>query len=173
MIEWREIPKFPNYEASNTGYIRRKLNGKVLKSRLKEAIRGYKVVSIFCGGKKHTKYVGRLVWETFNNCDCKQTIDHIDRDATNNHIDNLRCVSYKENSNNRDNYNSTTNKYNLTEEDKKIIINKLKSKEWTSWIVMKKYNIPTNYTGMILKRGTWNKYLDEQPEVSTIKGDCK
>lgn len=169
--EWKVIPMFPNYEASNTGLIRRKLNGKVLKSNTKEEVRDYKIVSLFFGKKKYTKQVSKLIWEAFNDCECKMTIDHIDRNPSNNNIENLRCVTHKENSNNRDNYSS--NRYNLTDEDKKTIINKLKSKEWTTWTVMKKYRIPTNYTHMVLKRGTWNKYLDEQSEVSTIKRDCK
>jgi hypothetical protein len=126
MIEWREIPSFPNYEASNTGYIRRKLNGRILQNYLSDLSRNYKTVCIFYNKKRYTKYVARLVWEAFNNCACKMTIDHIDRDSSNNHINNLRCVSHKVNSMNRDNY-SKGNKYNLSEEDKKTIINKLNS----------------------------------------------
>lgn len=45
--------------------------------------------------------VHRLVWETFNSHIPKDMeIDHIDTDKHNNKLDNLRCVSHKENINN-------------------------------------------------------------------------
>jgi gamma-glutamylcyclotransferase (GGCT)/AIG2-like uncharacterized protein YtfP len=170
MIEWKEIPNHENYEASNTGLIRRKFNNRHLKQTPIDNIRGYKIVSLYTLGKRYTKYISRLVWSTFNGCDCEHTVDHIDRDSTNNNIDNLRCITHKENSRNRDTYhNKDLNKYNLDDDKKKNIITKIKSGEWTAWDVMKIYKIPSNYTHMVIKRGTWDKYLDESnnlPEVT-------
>jgi len=162
MEEWRPIPYFPNYECSNTGLIRRASNQRILKLGIMETVRDYLVVSIYYNKKKYTKNMGRLVYDSFNECECKQTIDHIDRNPKNNHISNLRCVSHKDNSKNRDNYSNTKNKYNLTDDDKKNIISKLKSGELTTWGIMKEYGIPTNYIHMILKRGSWNKFLNGQ-----------
>lgn len=169
MIEWREIPNHENYEASNTGLIRRKLTQKVLKNLNYDITRNYEVVSIRTNGRRYTKRIGRLIWSAFNGCECEQTIDHIDRNALNNNIENLRCISYKENSRNRDNYSNKTNKYNLDDEKKSHIINKIKSGEWTAWNVMKEYKIPTNYTHMIIKRGSWDKYLNEPNNLPEAK----
>jgi hypothetical protein len=162
MEEWRPIPYFPNYECSNTGLIRRASNERILKLGVMENARDYLIACIYYNKKKYTKNIARLVYDSFNECECKQTIDHIDRNPQNNHISNLRCVSHKDNSKNRDNYSNTTNKYNLTDDDKRNIINKLKSGELTTWGVMKQYGIPTNYTHMILKRGSWDKFLNGQ-----------
>ena len=161
MIEWREILNHENYEVSNTGLIRRKSNQVLLKQTLVDSTRGYKVVSLFTNKKRYTKYIARLVWNTFNGCNCEHTIDHIDRDSTNNNLDNLRCVTHKENSNNRNIYSRGLNRYDLDDNKKSEIINKIKSGEWTAWDVMKIYNIPSNYTHMVIKRGTWDKYLNE------------
>ena len=165
--EWKEIPKHHNYEASRDGRIRRKLNKKIVANSLMDYTRDYKIISLYTDGKRYTKRVGRLIWLTFNGCDCQHTVDHIDRNPLNNHINNLRCITNKENSRHRDNYSNKTNKYNLDDDKRKIIITKLKSGEWTSWDVMKIYKIPMNYTHMIIKRGSWNKYIDEPTEVST------
>ena len=86
MEEWRPIPYFPNYECSNTGLIRRALNQRVLKLGIMETARDYLVISIYYNKKKYTKNIGRLIYDSFNECECKQTIDHIDRNPKNNHI---------------------------------------------------------------------------------------
>jgi hypothetical protein len=161
MIEWRDILNYENYEISNTGLIRRKINQKILKQNSIDNVRGYKIVSLYTLGKRYTKYIARLVWSSFNGCDCEHTVDHIDRDSTNNNIENLRCITHKENSNNRNIYTRGLNRYDLDDDKKSEIINKIKSGEWTAWDVMKIYKIPSNYTYMVIKRGTWDKYLNE------------
>jgi hypothetical protein len=173
MIEWREIPNHENYEASNTGLIRRKTNQKVLRDTKQDYTRDYKIIALHTRGKRYTKIVSRLIWSAFKGCQCENTIDHIDRNPINNHIDNLRCITHKENSKNRDNYSNKTNKYNLDDEKKKHIITKLKSGEWTAWTVMKEYQIPMNYTHMIIKRGSWDKYLDESNSIPEATENSK
>lgn len=59
---WKVIPLYPNYEASNTGKIRRLLNGKELKQAGSD-IRNYQVVTLFTNGKKYNKKVARLVYQ--------------------------------------------------------------------------------------------------------------
>lgn len=64
---------------------------------------GYQMVSCRDKGKIKSFYLHRLIYQAFNpeeNIDRKQ-IDHIDRDRSNNKIDNLRCVNRRENLLNR------------------------------------------------------------------------
>jgi hypothetical protein len=156
-IEWRVIPSFPNYEASNTGLIRRVKNKKVLKSQSVDT-RQYQVVSLFYNKRKGTKKVSRLIWEAFNDCECGMTIDHIDRNVLNNDLSNLRCVSIAENHKNRTIYKST-NRYNLTDEIKMEIISNYRAGNWTTWDIMKLYDIPSNYISSVIKRGSWDKLV--------------
>jgi hypothetical protein len=155
MIEWRTIPSFPNYEASNTGFVRRAKNKRQLKSKNID-IRPYQIISIWYNKKKYTKTVARLVYEAFHGCPCEMTIDHIDRVKTNNHISNLRCISIAENHKNRSIYRNT-NKYNLNDEIKTLIISNYRNKVWTTWDISKKYGIPSNYISSVIKRGSWDK----------------
>jgi hypothetical protein len=150
MIEWKVIPSYPNYEASNDGKVRRKLNEVEVRQSLDD--RQYLTVMLFTNKKKYRKRVARLVWSAFNECDCKETVDHIDRDKVNNHISNLRCVSKKENSQNRDNYSNKTNKYNLPDGKMIELIKMYKNKETTSYKIFHQYGIPSNYFFEQLKR---------------------
>jgi|LakMenE18May11ns_1017448.scaffolds.fasta_scaffold9509050_2 hypothetical protein len=164
MEEWRIIGSFPNYEASNLGNVRHIKRQKNRKTYPLDLSRGYGVVGITYMGKKYTKKVARLIWEAFNDKPCDMTIDHIDRDATNNKIENLRCISCKENANHRL-AQDKGNKYNFTNEDKTEIITKITKKELSVWEVMKKYNVPMNYIYTIIKRGTWKKYINESGTI--------
>ncbi len=156
---WKEIPSHPNYEASNTGFIRHKKKQNVLISRSSDN-RHYQVLSIHTDGKKYTKKVARLVWEAFNGCPCGLTIDHIDRNPLNNHIDNLRCVSNYVNCQNRLN-SGIKNKYNITDEMKRDIITSYIDGELSTWKLSYKYNIPFNYLTTVIKRGSWNKFYQK------------
>jgi Mor family transcriptional regulator len=157
-IEWREIPSFPNYEASNTGLIRRAKNGEVLKQRDIDINRPYQIVSLFYNKKKYTKKVSRLIWEAFNDCACGMTIDHIDQNKTNNNLSNLRCISIADNHKNRTIYKSR-NKYNLTDGIKIEIISNYRVGKWSTWDIMKKYNLTSNYITSVIKRGSWDKLV--------------
>jgi hypothetical protein len=170
-IEWKVIPSYPNYEASNTGLIRRRMTGDVLKQRDIDRNRPYQVVSIFTNKKKYTKKVARLVWEAFNDCACGLTIDHIDQNKLNNNLSNLRCISIKENHANRTIYRNT-NKYNLTNDDRIKIITKYRSGEWTTWFIMNTYKLPSNYIYSVIKRGTWDKLINGKKSVRQSKKDC-
>ncbi len=158
---WMEAIDFPSYEVSNTGKVRRALNGKVLKPQPSDYTkhRQYQVVRLWCDKKKYTKKVAKLVWESFNKCKCKEHVDHIDNNIHNNNLDNLQCISPKENSAKRSIYR-TSNKYNLTKELKMELIKQYREKKITSWDIMKEHGIPTNYFHMIVQRGTWDRLLE-------------
>ena len=166
--EWRVIPSFPNYEASNTGFIRRKKTGTLLKSRGVDKITPYQVVSIYYNKVKYTKKVARLVWEAFNDCACGLTIDHIDQNKLNNNINNLRCITIADNHKNRTIYKSK-NKYNLTDEIRMEIISNYRAGKWSTWDIMNKYKIPSNYITSVIKRGSWDRLLWKNNIKNTSK----
>ena len=107
---WKEIKGYEGlYEVSSEGRVRsldKWVKGKVLYLKkgkvLKESYSdGYPQVVLTKDERRKSYKVHRLVAESFidnpNNLPC---IDHINTIRTDNRIDNLRWVSYKENSNN-------------------------------------------------------------------------
>ena len=103
MEEWRLISGFEAYEVSNHGNVRkddRPMKCSVLTNRY-----GYRQVRIGLtkDGKQTLCIVSRLVAKAFlPNPDELPTVDHIDRNGTNNHISNLRWATHYEQNMNRD-----------------------------------------------------------------------
>lgn len=105
--EWKTIKDFPNYQVSNMGRIRSidridsrgyYQKGKLLRpyKRLKD---GYLKINLYNKNTIHTKYVHRIVLETFkcntiNNMECC----HNNGNRSDNKIKNLRWGTHKENS---------------------------------------------------------------------------
>ena len=152
---WKPVYEFPNYEVSNLGRIRREKNQRVIKQ--KKHVSGYMVVRIWYNKRRYTRTVARLVWQSFNECTCTDTIDHINEDKKNNTLSNLRCIPLKSQYTNRT-YVPKTNKYNLTDEIRATIQRKFDDGE-TKYSLSKSYEIPYNYLKCVLDRGSWRKYL--------------
>lgn len=97
-------PIYINYEGSNLGRIRslnyRKSNSlKELKLSLNK--QGYLQFGPWCNKEKQTYLAHRFIWECFNGLIPENMeIDHINTIRTDNRIENLRCCTSKENSNN-------------------------------------------------------------------------
>ena len=95
-----------NYEVSNLGNVRR-LN-KTKPPRLLKPYKlknGYLQVCLCVDNYKELLTIHRIVALAFlQNNDKNNEIDHIDRDKTNNCVDNLRWVSKSENCKNRKSY---------------------------------------------------------------------
>lgn len=97
---WKDIEGYKgHYQISNYGNVRSlKKDAFLMKGGY---LKGYKIISLWKNGTGKMFRVHRLVEAAFiPNPDNKPCIDHIDGDRANNHADNLRWVTVKENQNN-------------------------------------------------------------------------
>jgi hypothetical protein len=95
-MNWKQIPKFPNYEASDEGHIRHVGATEPKKQKEKG---GYFDVSLYVGkSKKVQQRAHRLVAMAWiPNPENKPEINHLDGDKKNNNINNLEWCTRKEN----------------------------------------------------------------------------
>jgi hypothetical protein len=99
MEEFRTIKGFENYQISNLGNVKNINTAKILKTRINN--NGYYHTGLRDNGKTRDNLVHRMIAEAFiQNPLNKPCVDHIDHNKTNNHIDNLRWTSSKENNQN-------------------------------------------------------------------------
>lgn len=123
--EWKSIKNYDEYQISNCGDIFSIKSNKFLIPT--KDTENYLHVKLIKNNKRSSFLVHRLVFDTFKNIiNIENVIDHIDRNPSNNNIDNLREISKSENSLNREFPKIETNKiiqYTLTN---KFI------KEWNS-----------------------------------------
>jgi len=90
---WKQHPILTNYEVSDTGEVRRGTH--VLKSHIKGG--RYRVIRLRHNGATVTKYVHRLVLETFVGVEDDLVCLHLDNDCINNNLSNLQWGTYKDN----------------------------------------------------------------------------
>lgn len=155
MEEWKPILNHENYECTRDGRIRRRSTGVEIKQPLDD--REYLTAMLWTNKKQYKKRSHRLIWNTFNDKVCEHTVDHIDQNKHNNNLSNLRCISNRDNANNRPTISNKTNKYNLTDELKKNLVRMYKAGEISSYQIYRDYGIPSNYFFEQLKRGKWEK----------------
>lgn len=98
----REIPNFPNYFLNEKGRLYSTQFKELRKRRVYIQKNGYVKANLSKNGKCRYFYLHRLMLETFiGPCPEGMESDHIDMNPGNNHINNLRWLCRKENSERR------------------------------------------------------------------------
>lgn len=107
-MEWRTIITHPQYEISQSGLVRRQ--GKILKPLMLPT--GYYEVHLSSKSNRTHVRVHQLVANAYiPNPDNLPIIDHINRDKTDNRVQNLRWATKSENSVNADDRTNHRNIY--------------------------------------------------------------
>ena len=92
--EWKEIKDFPGYKVSNYGRVFSDKINKQLRACISN--HGYKYVCLRKDNKNYCKTMHNLVAEAFiPNPNNYYSVTHIDKNKTNNFVDNLKWVDRK------------------------------------------------------------------------------
>lgn len=97
---WKTVPGFEDYQISNLGRVKSLKFGRELILKGSLTSEGYLSVSICKNRVQKTKYIHQLVAEVFlNHKSCKMTfvVDHKNLKKTDNSVDNLQIVTFREN----------------------------------------------------------------------------
>jgi hypothetical protein len=133
-----------NYEVSNLGNVRRKLNTgeyKYINCSILKSGGGYKYFQVVRDKKRINYLIHHLVAKVFiGDRPDGLVIDHIDRNSLNNNINNLRYVTQKENVHNNSTFNNDVKEEGLDRhkiickiyQDKNKDAIKIKKKEYCS-----------------------------------------
>jgi len=112
-----EIENYPNYLIYPDGRVYSKQNDKFLRPGLAKA--GYYTVGLYKDGKRKTHTVHRLVaMHYIPNPENKREIDHMNRDKSDNRVENLRWATKSENLQNRKTFNTNTSGHTNISYDK-------------------------------------------------------
>lgn len=94
---WKEIPGYPNYEASIEGKIRKADNQQILKARIATGKAYLMVLIQLPDGRRVKRYVHRLV--ALAHCELKEgctEVHHINGNVLDNRAENLVWISKRE-----------------------------------------------------------------------------
>ena len=118
------------YEVSDDGLIRNTETGRVLKQRDSN---GYRTCYITRDGRTSCYMVHRVVAKAFvPMIEGKNVVDHINRDKTNNSVQNLRWTDTSQNNRNRSRFHSKTDGlHNITQNGNKFVVSFMQNRETT------------------------------------------
>lgn len=116
---WKPVVGFERYEISNKGNIRR---GTRLLKPCKDTY-GYRQINVYKDGVRYTRKVYRLVMESFNpNIENKPQIDHVNRNRSDDRLENLRWVTARENIHNSGGFTDEMNGISRSEKNNTYIV---------------------------------------------------
>lgn len=123
--EWINCIEGEDYEISNFGNFRRKMNNgtyKIIGGSILNCGKGYKYFQMKRDGKRKNILFHHLVAKCFiGERPDKYDIDHIDRNSLNNNVNNLRYVTHKENCRNTNRYREDIEEPNDKKERTKLL----------------------------------------------------
>lgn len=129
---WKPIKNYEGlYEISSCGRVRslRRRAPFILKQTNNGY--GYLVVSLQKNGVNKVVKIHRLVADAFiPNPDGLETVDHLDRDRTNNCVENLRWSTYQEQTQNKNEHNPDTKIPVVCEETGEVFKNSITAAHW-------------------------------------------
>ena len=100
------IPNYPNYKIYENGNIENIKSKKILNTQKDKY--GYETTKLYCDGKSKRLKIHRLLGICYiDNSNNELFIDHINRDKSDNRIENLRWVNKSENNSNRSAYKNS------------------------------------------------------------------
>lgn len=151
-MNWAKCPKYPSYEVSDEGMVRRAGTGRVLAFNIKKGGHPYHRVKLCEHGKAYLVLVHRLVLEAFvgpcpEGC---QTL-HADDDPSNNKLENLSWGTAKENHKTINKHGSRNGRAKLSGDDVRAI----RSSPFRHCELAKRYNVSSTTIGNIRNRKLW------------------
>ena len=176
---WKPINGFPKYHVSNQGRIKNIESGRIF-TGTRDAFGYVHVRLINPQGTYTLRKIHRLVAEAFlPNPEGKPIIDHRDGDKTNNTLENIRWVTYSENTvaynkkreeaNPGNRQNQTSRKIAQYTLDGKLVATFNKMSEITKATGIDKYGIYCTCYGKLRSNGgfMW-RFFDGEPEKSIV-----
>jgi hypothetical protein len=136
---WRSVDGYINYQVSNIGRVRNCTTGRMLKPFLNK--QGYHTINLNqYGDFKHWRVHQLVAQEFLTKPDSTHTlsVDHIDRNKTNNQVSNLRYATVSQNNANRCKRANTSSSYLGVSWSKK-------NNKWQTCISLNRKNIHIGY----------------------------
>ena len=148
MEHWRNIPSWPEYEASDKGRIRR-TGKRVLTITYDERGRGY--VSLHARGIKKRAAVHRLVMEAFKG-PSDLLVRHLDDNSSNNALENLAYGTQQDNMDDRIYDRAANAQFSEDEADE---IRRLHTEGWSMRRIGREYGVNHSVIRGIVRRITY------------------